>query len=119
MKSGKLNADVKLRAAADLFEQRAKDYGNNYWKCAHIMQTLFPNGLELKTEEDFVRKQFLEHIINKVTRYTNNFKKGGHADSSMDLSVYAMMLNSADEVFANAKAEQPAAERKSKSRKKR
>lgn len=105
MKQGRLNVPEQFKSAAELFEKRAKAYGNNYWKCAHIMQTLFPEGLVLKTEEDFVRKQFLEHIVNKVTRYSNNFTLGGHADSSYDLSVYAMMLHSADEVFANEKAQ--------------
>ncbi len=104
MTKGRLKVSEKFKVASDLFEQRAQAYGDNYWKCAHIMQTLFPDGLELNTEEDFIRKQFLEHIINKVTRYCNNFFLGGHADSSYDLSVYAMMLNAADEVFANDKA---------------
>lgn len=99
MKTNALSAPEKLRAAADLFEARSKVYGANYWKCAHIMQTLFPEGMVLKTEEDYVRFQFLEHIVNKLTRYATNFKDGGHDDSSFDSIVYWAMQNAADEQF--------------------
>jgi hypothetical protein len=84
-----------LHGLAKVYEQRNEMYGSNYK--LPIMNLLFPNGLELQTEEDFTRYGVFVQIVAKVTRYAVQFNKGGHADSLSDLSVYAAMLQELDE----------------------
>jgi hypothetical protein len=60
------------------------------------MCALFPNGIELKTYEDWMRMQFVMLDVVKSTRYAQNFKHGGHQDSAHDKIVYAAMLESTD-----------------------
>jgi len=85
-----------LKEAIRLFESRNKEYGEAYKGFGSRVKPFFPNGLTLKTEEDFTRFGALIMMIGKLERYTQNFSKGGHTDSLMDLSVYSQMLNSID-----------------------
>ena len=59
------------------------------------MLALFPNGVQLKTEEDFGRWGVFSTIIGKMHRYAVNFDKG-HDDSLRDAIVYAAMLRELD-----------------------
>ena len=86
----------QLRAAAKIYEERNKIYGDNYKRFGPIMALLFPNGLDLKADEDFNRFGIFVQIVAKVTRYAENFKKGGHEDSLDDAAVYSMMLKELD-----------------------
>lgn len=81
-----------LRAAADLFEQRNKVYGDTWKRFGVPMIGLFPNGVALRTEEDFNRFVTLVNIMTKLARYAENFHRGGHLDSARDLQVYAAIL---------------------------
>jgi hypothetical protein len=85
-----------LRKAAGIYEERNKLYGDNYKRFGEIMRCLFPNGLELKSAEDFNRIGIFVQVVSKVTRYGENFVRGGHPDSLDDASVYAMMLQELD-----------------------
>lgn len=86
----------KLQALVKLYEERNKVYGNDYHENGKLMATLFPNGLTLKTENDFNRYSILIHIVTKLGRYVRNFKKG-HEDSLDDLIVYAAILAELDQ----------------------
>tara|TARA_R110000868_G_scaffold98439_4_gene270897 strand:- start:4575 stop:4895 length:321 start_codon:yes stop_codon:yes gene_type:complete len=85
-----------LRKAAGIYEERNKLYGDNYKRFGEIMQCLFPNGLVLKNADDFNRIGIFVQVVSKVTRYGENFVRGGHPDSLDDTSVYAMMLQELD-----------------------
>jgi len=85
-----------LRNAADIFEERSKLYGDNYLRFGYIMLGLFPKGTDLKTPDDFGRMGIFTQIVSKVTRYAEQFEKGGHPDSLDDISVYSMMLQELD-----------------------
>lgn len=87
-----------LRHAADIFEERSKIYGDNYKRFGYIMVGLFPNGLSLKSPEDFGRMGVFVQIVSKMTRYAEQFEKGGHPDSLDDTSVYSMMLQDLDSI---------------------
>jgi len=78
-----------LEKAAETYRQRNAIYGDNYKEHGRLMAALFPNGLTLKTEEDWIRFGVLHMCIHKVGRYCN---ANGHKDSAHDLSVYAAML---------------------------
>lgn len=85
-----------LRDLAKLYEQRNKVYGNNYKKFGNILFALFPDGLTFKDADDFNRLGVFVQLMSKLSRYTENFNKGGHADSLDDLAVYTMMLQELD-----------------------
>jgi hypothetical protein len=77
--------------------QRNKVYGNNYLNVGNAMAAMFPNGVTLKTPDDWNRMHIFFLGIVKQTRYCNNWNKGGHADSMHDNTVYSAMLESIDE----------------------
>jgi len=93
-------ADI-LREAASTFESKNEEYGDGWKKFGAIMMSLFPTGLELKTEEDFSRFAILNIMVAKLDRYCKNFNKGGHPDSLIDLSVYSAMLLTLDKEGSN------------------
>lgn len=92
----RLDVDDRLRRAADMFVEKSNLYGDNYLTCAKIMTMLFPNGITLSSESDFLRISLLGNVFNKATRYVASGFDKPHDDSSWDLSIYSMMLNAAD-----------------------
>ena len=99
MSEEKKSAADFLDEAAGVFRERRAVYGDNYLRIGHVMKTLFPNGVTLKTSGDFVRFQLFMADIIKTTRYVENWNRGGHDDSLTDGSVYKMMLLSVDTEF--------------------
>lgn len=85
-----------LSESADLFRQRNKEYGSSYKEFGSVMVAFFPDGLTLKTENDFARFAIFNMVAGKLDRYARNFSKGGHSDSLMDISVYSAMLQDLD-----------------------
>jgi hypothetical protein len=93
-------ADI-LQQAAELFKERSAQYGDNYLKIGSVLQALFPDGMRIATADADVRHEWnrahlFMMILVKVTRYAENWDKGGHQDSLRDLAVYAAMLESVD-----------------------
>lgn len=89
-----------LLDSAATFEERSKVYGDNYKRFGAVMQRMFPNGLSCNSVDDFNRLGVFVQIVSKVTRYAEQFAKGGHDDSLLDLSVYATMLRELDAAAA-------------------
>ena len=87
-----------LAKLGEIYAERNAVYGDDYLHHGELMVILFPEGLTLKTVEDFNRYALLKDIMTKVARYMPNFTRGGHKDSLDDLSVYAQMLQSIDGV---------------------
>lgn len=84
-----------LREAAEIYEQRNALYGDNYktfgdwaWPLLREVVAIGPH--------DTCRMGVLIQILSKMSRYVENFNKGGHKDSLDDLAVYAMMLQELD-----------------------
>lgn len=87
----------ELVAKAKLFAQRAALYGNNYVRFGPIMaQLMATQKLDPTNEKDMARFGVFVQIVSKVTRYAENFNRGGHDDSLDDIAVYAMMLKALD-----------------------
>lgn len=86
-----------LRAAAQMFEDRMPEYGDNYKRFPRVFLALFPDGKipEITTAEDMQRLQLMVQATNKLIRYAQGFSRGGHRDSARDLAVYAAMLEEA------------------------
>jgi hypothetical protein len=89
-----------LTKLADIYRARNLSYGDNYKLFGSVMRSLFPEGLQVTTSDDWNRLGVLVQIVSKLTRYTNNFSRGGHRDSLDDTAVYAMMLRELDEDVA-------------------
>ena len=98
-----MSISERLKAAAELFEQRDREYGSVYKDYGKLMAAYFPNGLTLQTESDFARFGIFNMICSKTNRYAFNFNKGGHKDSLEDTTVYAQMLRELDDDEMNKK----------------
>lgn len=92
-----MTPDEYLSAAATTFCEKRKQYGNNYRVIGKVMSAMFPNGLMIKTEEDWNRIHLFLLSMVKKTRYANNYEKGGHEDSVIDDIVYLAMLHEIDD----------------------
>ena len=89
-------ADEFLEEGAATFKERNKVYGDNYKNVGTVMTGMFPEGVMLKSADDWNRMHILLLAIVKLTRYCNNWNDGGHQDSIHDACVYAAMLESID-----------------------
>jgi hypothetical protein len=89
----------RLRDAAELFEERNAAYGANYRTFGPVLHAMFPKGFGSKplTAEEWGRLAHVVMMVLKLTRYSQNLRKGGHKDSMEDLAVYAMMAAELDE----------------------
>ena len=96
------NTAEVLEQGAQTFKDRQPIYGNNLPKIGGALAAMFPDGLTLKTEQDFGRFYCFLMTVVKQTRYANNFSTGGHPDSSYDACVYSAMLAAADEDYQHA-----------------
>jgi len=81
-----------LQEAATTFEERNKVYGDNWLRVGEVMMALFPEGITLRTAEDFQRWHLFELIVVKQTRFANSGLT--HPDSIRDTCVYSAMLES-------------------------
>lgn len=99
----------RLRAAADLFEERNAAYGGNYLLFGRVLHEMFPSGVTVDTPDAWRRVALVVHLMTKMTRYACNATRGeGHRDSLEDMSVYAQMLSECDDVVSSAKLPNPA-----------
>lgn len=76
---------------------RVAVYGDQGYRVhGAVMALLFPEGLTLRTADDFARFTVFENCVAKLCRYANQYTAGGHRDSIHDLGVYAFMLEVED-----------------------
>ena len=85
-----LEADKILEKMAETFRERNKLYGSNYNAVGEVLIALFPEGVTLKTKEDFIRWHFMDWKVGKLTRFART--KMTHTDSLHDDAVYTAML---------------------------
>lgn len=90
----KSNVEVLLKNAGALFEERSIEYGDGYKRMGRIMNSFFPDGINLKTEKEFDIFATFSMCIVKLNRYAENIENGkcGHEDSAKDLIVYSAIL---------------------------
>ncbi|MCX7124097.1 MAG: hypothetical protein NTV32_10645 [Gammaproteobacteria bacterium] len=85
-----------LDEAAKTFADRDKQYGNNYLVIGEALAALLPNGIALKTPEDFNRFHLWLMALAKLSRYGKNLASGGQQDSIRDACVYSAILEAFD-----------------------
>lgn len=101
-----MNHAERLRKAAELADQRSAVYKDNFKRIGKLMMIHFPEGVTLKTEDDFIRYHLFVMGELKHSRYGTNFHNGGHEDSLMDEAVYSAMLAEYDATEAQHKHDQ-------------
>jgi hypothetical protein len=82
-----------------ILEERNVSYGDNFEIIGKIlMDCLTQEGkaFTLTTGQDFNRFAMFTQIALKMTRYAQNFGKGGHKDSLDDLINYTVILQYLD-----------------------
>jgi len=98
----------ELKAKADLFLERNKLYGDNYKRFGAIFSMIMQGqNLDTSNYEDMCRLGILVQIVGKVTRYGENFNRGGHDDSLDDIAVYSLMLKELDGNASKVEEEKP------------
>lgn len=83
-------ADKVMEMMLATFAQRGKIYKQNYLLIGEVMETMFPDGVVLKTAEDHNRWHLFLMTMIKATRLANTNLH--HEDSGLDMAVYASMF---------------------------
>lgn len=101
----------RLRVAADIYEQRNELYGDNYEWIGIILAATFKHDPVLShlTVDGWNRLVLFIQCTGKMTRYGQQWGKGGHEDSLDDLSVYAQMLAKIDDKIRERRSDTAAA----------
>jgi hypothetical protein len=86
-----------LADLAKIHDERGKDYGDDYMHIGKVLAGYFPEGITLKTPEEFNRFALWFFQVSKLGRYARCMTQGrGHPDSLDDNAVYAMLLQRFD-----------------------
>lgn len=81
-----------LSEAGEFYEGRAAVYGEAHKKHGKIMEAFFPEGMKLKTAEDFYSWHIFELVVVKMNRIARCMMRGEeHHDSWKDTMVYSAM----------------------------
>ena len=87
----------ELEAKAAIYAERNKLYGNNYKRFGPILALILDTqDLDPRDPKQMNRLGVFVQIVAKMTRYGENFTRGGHNDSLDDIAVYSMMLKELD-----------------------
>ncbi len=89
-----------LEAALVTYKERNAKYKDSFSRWGPVFRALFPNGIEIHSEDDWNRITCLGHVIDKLVRYTTDFERP-HADSLLDLGNYAFILGGLDAEILN------------------
>jgi multimeric flavodoxin WrbA len=89
-KPSKLKVPDILNAQIATFIERNTQYGDNWENMGKIVSGLFPNGVDLRTADDFVKWHLFEWAIGKLSRFANSGMT--HLDSLHDAAVYITMV---------------------------
>jgi hypothetical protein len=79
-----------LEEMAELYDERNKTYKDTYKRVGPILAQLFPNGLVLRSADDFAKFHLVVLVLVKLVRFTTSDMN--HEDSISDLGVYSAMI---------------------------
>lgn len=96
-----MSAEKILEEMAKTYRERNAVYGNNFKKMGPVMTALFPEGITLKTEQDFINFHLFDWMVGKITRFASTGMT--HLDSIHDSCVYGAMLE--NEIIESKKGE--------------
>lgn len=90
-----MNAKKRLENLGKLNGKKGEEYGR-FEKIGEVLAVQFPEGVTLKTSDEFNRFVLFTQMALKLDRLSNYLPGGVHEDSLDDEAVYAMMLRSFD-----------------------
>lgn len=87
------------------FESKNADYGESYVKSGMILESIFPDGIQLKTWRDHCSYQIVIRKLDKILRYLNlrfvakdqKVKSEKISDTLGDDAIYSFMLAELEE----------------------
>ena len=88
----------QIKALADIHQDRQETYGQDYLRIGPSLLGMFPDGVELRSEQDMTRFALFCQAHGKLLRYAARFTQGGHGDSLDDLSIYSQLLKHVDDL---------------------
>jgi len=74
--------------AIETFKEREAKYGDSRYSVAKILQILYPNGVHLDTEQDFLEFHIFQAVLGKIVRFVHS----NDQDSIHDAGVYSFIL---------------------------
>lgn len=92
-----------------LYKERNAYYGDSFSRWGPVFTALFPDGVRVRTDDDWNRLTCLGHVIDKLVRYTTDFHRP-HQDSIRDLGVYAHILEGLDAAASEHAADRSCSE---------
>jgi len=78
-----------LAKATETYSDRTLKYKNTWRPVADITKILYPNGITLKTSDDYAKFHILQWVIGKLVRYVQG---NDDPDSIHDCGVYSFIL---------------------------
>lgn len=78
-----------LESMAQTYRDRSKVHGESFRRVGPALSALFPDGITLKTEQDFCQFHLLDWMVGKMCRFSATGMN--HADSIHDIGAYAAM----------------------------
>jgi len=78
-----------LESMAQTYRDRSKVHGESFRRVGPALAAMFPDGITLKTEQDFCQFHLLDWIVGKMCRFSATGMN--HADSIHDIGAYAAM----------------------------
>ncbi len=88
--------DKVLHRAAEAFLKKNKEYGSAYLRHGEVIAQFFPEGITLKTPNDFFKFHMFNMDIMKSNRIASNLvKKKNHSDSWLDKMTFSSMVKGA------------------------
>lgn len=85
-----------LEEGAETYRTRGKEYGEAYCRVGKALASMFPEGVELVSNEDFTRFFLVTLSTMKMVRYCKSFNNG-HVESAHDAMTYNAMMVAFDE----------------------
>ncbi len=85
-----------FKESMDTIIEREALYGSSSGDLGRALAALFPEGITLKSPEDFARFHDFQQVAAKLNRYAKSFAEGGHLDSIHDAGNYAKLLEALD-----------------------
>lgn len=90
-----MSVEKSIEEALETFKERGQQYSGDTWdEVGEITRLLYPNGILLRTREDFARFHIMQWLVGKLVR----FARRGDRDSIKDAGVYAFILHSLTEI---------------------
>lgn len=91
-------AAEKLQRAIDTLMDRQRNYGDAYPRSAEVMRVLLPEGVTLRTQDDFRMFMMFSILVGKITRFAASGLRD--LDSVHDLINYAAFCELESQVHA-------------------